>query len=237
MDLRVGTSGYSFKEWRGTFYPENIAADEMLQFYAGKLPAVEINNTFYRLPRKNVLENWAGQVPNSFRFALKASRRITHLKRLKNAQDETKYLLETTAILGPRLGVLLFQLPPNLQKDTGRLETFLDTLSPGTKAAFEFRHASWLDEEVFDTLRARGCALVLADDDARDEPALTRTAEWGYLRLRRSDYSEDDLSSWVARIHSQGWTEAFVFFKHEEGGNSPSVAARFIEAAGKGGKG
>jgi uncharacterized protein YecE (DUF72 family) len=236
MELLVGTSGYSFKEWKGSFYPEKIASDEMLSFYAEKLPAVEINNTFYRLPRKSVLETWAGQVPEGFRFALKASRRITHMKRLKNAEDETRYLLETTETLGDRLGVILFQLPPNLRKDHARLKAFLDILPASTRAAFEFRQETWFDDEVYDSLRSHNRALCLADDDDREEPALTRTADWGYLRLRRSTYSDDKLRSWAERIRSQGWNQAFVFFKHEEGGTGPSVAARFIDVARKIGK-
>ena len=185
MRFSVGTSGYSYKEWKGHFYPEDLAADQMLRFYATKLPAVEINNTFYRLPKASVLENWAEQVPGDFRFALKASRRITHLKRLKEADEETDYLLRTVQTLGDRLGVILFQLPPYLKKDLPRLQQFLELLDDTTRAAFEFRDESWFDDEVFDALRQHGCALCLSDVDDEPAPELVSTAGWGYFRLRR----------------------------------------------------
>jgi uncharacterized protein YecE (DUF72 family) len=230
--LHVGTSGYSYKEWKGPFYPENLAARDMLSYYAERLPAVEINNTFYRLPRASVLESWRDQVPEGFRFAIKASRRITHLKRLKGADDETRYLLRVTESLGDRLGVLLFQLPPNLRKDLPRLEAFLALLPQGTRAAFEFRHESWLDDEVQSCLRARDCALVAVDGDAPEGSGeLPSTATWGYLRLRRPAYARADLASWAGRIRSQRWDEAFVFFKHEDAGAGPGLAATFLEVA------
>src|SRR5215470_10277701 len=161
MELHVGTSGYSYKEWKGNFYPEDLPAKEMLSYYSRKLPAVEINNTFYRLPQPTMIENWKAQVPESFRFSIKATQRITHIKRLKNAADETRYLLETASLLKERLGVVLFQLPPNMKKDAGRLKDFLSLLSAGSRAAFEFRHESWFDEETFDLLRGHDCALVV----------------------------------------------------------------------------
>ena len=165
MQLRVGTSGYSYKEWKGSFYPEKLKPAEMLGYYAERLPAVEINNTFYRMPKRTVLETWAQQVPESFRFAVKASRRITHFKRLKEVEEETSFLLGNLAVLGERLGVVLFQLPPTLKADLPRLERFLDLLDGGPRAVLEFRHASWLEDDVIDCLRARGVALCLADTD------------------------------------------------------------------------
>jgi len=227
MDLHVGTSGYSYKGWKGTFYPERIAAGDMLRFYATQLAAVEINNTFYRLPKAEVLAGWCEQVPADFRFTLKASRRITHNKRLKDADDETAYLLRTTATLGTRLGTLLFQLPPNLRKDLSRLERFLDLLPAATPAAFEFRHPSWLDDDVLDALRGRRRALCIADMDETDDTPLIDTAGWGYLRLRRPGYTPDELRTWMKQLQAQPWSHAFVFFKHEDAGVGPKLAASF----------
>ncbi len=231
MKLNVGTSGYSYKGWKGSFYPERIPAKEMLGFYASRLLAVEINNTFYRLPKVGVLETWAGQVPADFRFAIKASRRITHFKRLKDVGDEIGFLLQTTQALGDRLGVLLFQLPPNLPCDLPRLEAFLELLPAGTSAAFEFRHASWSDVAVHELLRRRDCALVAVDAGDVESAELVATASWGYLRLRRPGYNRADLADWARRIRSQGWEEAFVFFKHEDEGAGPRLAAEFVEVA------
>src|SRR5216683_4317133 len=165
MKLHVGTSGYSYKEWKGNFYPEDLPAKEMLSYYSRRLPAVEINNTFYRLPQPSMIENWKAQVPAQFRFSIKATQRITHIKRLNNVADETKYLLETAALLEERLGVVLFQLPPNMKKDADRLKTFLDLLPADTRAAFEFRHETWFDDETFDLLRGKDCTLVVSDTD------------------------------------------------------------------------
>jgi uncharacterized protein YecE (DUF72 family) len=232
MKLRVGTSGYSYKEWKGSFYPDDLAASDMLGYYATKLPSVEINNTFYRLPRASVLETWAGSVPTEFRFAIKASRRITHLKRLKGADDETGYLQETLGTLGDKLGVVLFQLPPNLKQDLERLTTFVELLTPETRAVFEFRHPSWFGEETYGLLRERRCALCLADVDDEPAPELVPTAPWGYLRLRRSSYTPDELMQWVGRIKDQGWEETYVFFKHEEGASGPALAGQFLDLAG-----
>ena len=231
MQFYVGTSGFSYREWKGSFYPRDLPAQEMLRFYATNLPAVEINNTFYRLPRTSALQSWAEQVPDRFRFAIKASRRITHLKRLKGAEVETAYLLQTLEVLGPRLGVILFQLPPNLKKDVGRLREFQELLPESAHAAFEFRHSSWLDAEVMETLRARGSVWCVSDTD-ESEGALVDGSSWGYLRLRRSAYGEGDLARWVERVRAMGWEQAFVFFKHEDGAVGPRLACRFLELAG-----
>jgi uncharacterized protein YecE (DUF72 family) len=204
----------------------------MLKSYAERLPAVEINNTFYRLPSARILEGWAEQVPADFRFAIKASRRITHLKRLKDVGDETAYLLRTVHVLGPRLGVVLFQIPPYMKKDLGRLSAFLDTLTVGTRAAFEFRDPSWLDADVLACLRERGCAVCASDDEGEPEPRLHDTARFGYLRLRREKYADEDLSRWIKALEGMGWEEAFVFFKHEDAGAGPALALRFLELAG-----
>jgi uncharacterized protein YecE (DUF72 family) len=231
MKLHVGTSGYSYKEWKGNFYPEDLPAKEMLAYYSQQLPAVEINNTFYRLPQPGMIENWKAQVPARFRFSIKASQRITHIKRINNVAEETKYLLETCALLEKRLGVVLFQLPPNLKKDTERLTKFLELLPPEARAAFEFRHESWFDDEVFGLLRNRDCALVVSDTDEKPLTEIISTARWGYLRLRRTVYEENDLAAWLKRVQEQKWKDAFVFFKHEDEGTGPKLAARFLELA------
>ena len=231
MQLHVGTSGYSYKEWKGSFYPEDLAAKQMLTWYGERLNGVEINNTFYRLPKASVLESWASQVPETFRFSIKASRRITHFTRLKaEAAEPLEYLLTTLETLGERLGVVLFQMPPNLKKDAERLAAFLEMLPPGTPAAFEFRHDSWKDDEVADLVRARGMALVCADTEEPDEDEpIVSTADWGYLRLRRPGYEREDLERWAARVRETGWKRAFVFFKHEDEGAGPRLAAEFRE--------
>lgn len=232
MKLRVGTSGFAYKEWKGSFYPDRIKAEDMLRFYGERFGTVEINNTFYRMPSTSVLERWAGEVPRDFSFVLKASRRITHEKRLQNVEDSVLHLLETATVLGDKLGPVLYQLPPNMKKDVERLRAFLEALPRRPAAAFEFRHPSWYDDEVLDSLRARDAALCLADtDDGEDAPPVA-TARWGYLRLRRAAYGEAELETWGERIRGLGWDEAFVFFKHEEAGTGPKLAARFIELAG-----
>jgi len=231
MKLHVGTSGYSYKEWKGNFYPEDLPAKEMLSYYAKRLPAVEINNTFYRLPQASMIEKWKEQVPARFRFSIKATQRITHIKRLNNAVDETRYLLQTAGLLEERLGVVLFQLPPNMKKDIERLKTFLGLLQSDARAAFEFRHETWFDDEVFALLRERDCALVVSDTDEKPINQIINTAKWGYLRLRRTLYEKSDLAEWMKRVTGQKWEDAFVFFKHEDEGTGPRLAAEFLEMA------
>ena len=231
MKLWVGTSGFSYKEWKGRFYPEDLPDREMLSYYSRCLPAVEINNTFYRLPRAEMLQTWSEQTPETFRFVLKASQRITHKKRLKEAEDETHYLFETAQGLGERLGVIFFQLPPYLRKDVARLEAFLQILPEPRRAAFEFRHESWFDQEVYDCLAAHGSALCLADTEKNDAPELVATSDWGYLRLRREAYDDAELTAWVERVKGQNWRAAYVFFKHEDESAGPKLAQRFLELA------
>lgn len=233
MIIRVGTSGYSYKEWKGTFYPEKLKADQMLAFYAGRFSTVEINNTFYRMPKAELLQAWAEDVAGNpaFVFVLKAPQRITHVKRLQaTAAEDVEHFVTTAATLGPRLGPLLFQLPPNQRKDAPRLRAFLTLLPGGARAAFEFRHESWFDEEIYDLLRAAQAALVVSDtDDTPPEgPPLVAASDWGYLRLRRTDYDEAALERWATRVRAQPWRETFVFFKHEDEGKGPQLAARFI---------
>jgi uncharacterized protein YecE (DUF72 family) len=231
MNLYAGTSGYSYKEWKGNFYPQKLPAAQMLRHYAQRLPAVEINNTFYRLPTASVLDSWREQVPPSFRFAIKAPRRITHIKRLKQAQDETTYLLRTLETLGTRLGVILFQLPPYLHKDLMCLQAFLDLLPDRTPAAFEFRAQSWFDDSVFQLLRARDFPLCIADTDETQPGAIVATASWGYLRLRRAQYEDAELANWLRQIRAQPWKRAYAFFKHEDEGIGPKLAAEFLRLA------
>jgi uncharacterized protein YecE (DUF72 family) len=227
MKLYAGTSGYSYKEWKGDFYPEKIAADQMLSFYSTKLPAVEINNTFYRLPKRELIELWSSQVPPEFRFVIKAAQKITHMRRLKGAGDETSYLMDTVSALEDKLGVVFFQLPPNFKKDTERLGAFLEELPEGTRIAFEFRHATWFDDEVYALLRSHNVALCLADTDEELEVPLVSTADWGYMRLRRPEYPPAELSRWRQWVESQQWNTAFVFFKHEAA-EGPKMAMDFL---------
>lgn len=229
MEWYVGTSGFSYKEWKGNFYPEKIPAKEMLSYYATRLKAVEINNTFYRLPKRELLEGWAEQVPEPFRFSIKASRRITHFKRLKEPYDETDYLVETVGALGERLGVVLFQLPPHSKRDDDRLAAFVANLPDGFPATFEFRHESWNDPAVHDILRAKNCALCIAEADDDEPVDCVGTADWGYLRLRKTSYAEKELESWRDRARDLGWKHAFVFFKHEDEGTGPKLAELFLE--------
>ena len=236
MRLSVGTSGYSYKEWKGPFYPEKLAAKDMLGWYAERLPAVEINNTFYRMPKRSVLENWAEQVPEDFRFSVKASRRITHFKRLKDAGDELGFLVENLAALGERLGVVLFQLPPNMKADEERLAAFQSLLPEDLPVAFEFRHDSWNSSSVLDRLRERGHALVQSDTEETPADEIVTTAPHCYLRLRRSDYERADLADWIARIRAESPEEAFVFFKHEDEGAGPRMASEFLEVAERSGR-
>jgi len=203
----------------------------MLHFYGERFRSVEINNTFYRLPKASVLEAWANEVPADFRFVLKASQRITHMQRLKDTGDLVAYLLKVAVALKERLGPLLFQLPPYLKKDSGRLREFLALLPSDRLSAFEFRHESWLDQEVFDLLREHRVALCIAEAEEGLEIPFVSTTDWGYLRLRRPDYGDAELKAWVKRLRDQNWKDAFIFFKHEEEGMGPKMAKRFLELA------
>jgi uncharacterized protein YecE (DUF72 family) len=229
--IRAGTSGYSFPEWKGSFYPETMAAKDMLRFYAERLPTVEINNTFYRLPKANVLESWAREVPDDFRFALKCSQFITHIKRLKEPAAALDLLYRVTAALGPKLGPSLFQLPPNFPKDPERFAAFLAAMPDKRRVAIEFRHASWFDDEVFGLMRAAGVALCVADTGEEPAAPLVATTDWGYLRLRREPTTDKDLKTWIKRIREQPWTDAYVFLKHEEGALGAKLAARMMKLA------
>ena len=228
MQTLVGTSGFSYAPWRGSFYPEKLPTDRMLAFYAERLPAVEINNTFYRMPNREMLEKWAAETPDGFQFALKSPRRITHERKLAGVGDDLARLHQAAAALGAKLGPILFQLPPFSRKDLPRLVDFLALLPAGMRAAVEFRHASWFDADVYEALRARDAALCIAESEDLATP-LEATASWGYLRLRRQDYADAELDAWAAKLRAQPWSTAYVFFKHEDEGRGPALAAGLRE--------
>ena len=232
MSLYVGTSGYAYKPWKGPFYPADLADAGMLRYYGERFGAVEINNTFYRMPKTVVVEGWRDEVPPGFRFVLKASQRITHYQRLKDAGDTVGYLLRAAGVLGERLGALLFQLPANLKKDVPRLREFLALLPETQRAAFEFRHPSWFDDEVFGMMRDHQAALCIAEAEDDLEVPFVSTAEWGYLRLRLPGYADAELAAWIERVRGEGWKDAFVFFKHEDEARGPVLATRFLQLAG-----
>jgi uncharacterized protein YecE (DUF72 family) len=232
MRVLVGTSGWSYKEWKGSFYPAKLPQADMLSFYASRFTTVEVNNSFYRMPSDKVLADWAGQVPSNFRFVVKASRRVTHNRRLADTDGSLEYFLRAVTSLGERLGPTLFQLPPTFKKDTARLRDFLARLPRRWRAALEFRHRSWFDDEVYDLLRSRDVPFVVVDQDESEGAGapLIATATWGYLRLRRSSYAHPDLQRWADRIRRSEWTEVFVFLKHEDGSpQGPGTAEEFKE--------
>jgi uncharacterized protein YecE (DUF72 family) len=234
MKLRVGTSGYSYKEWKGIFYPDDLPAAKMLPYYAERFDSVEINNTFYRMPDEKTVTNWARQVPEGFTFIIKAPQRITHQKKLAGTEDDVRHLFDVAALLGDKLGPVLFQLPPFARKDAGKLRDFVAALPADRKVVFEFRHASWCDDEIYGILRDRDIALCLADtDEVTDRDALVvPTASWGYLRLRRTEYTRDDLAEWAGRVTRQPWSEAYVAFKHEDEAKGPRFAVDFLAVVG-----
>ena len=230
-----GTSGYSYKEWRGAFYPPELHPDEWLSYYASRLLAVEINNTFYRMPRSHVVETWRDSVPDGFRFVIKASRRITHQKRLKDTDEPMEFLLSRAEILGPKLGALLFQLPPDMAVNVERFKQFQDQLPDGLPVAFEFRHPSWAVAEVLALLSERGHALVVTHDDS--SPGTAAQSAWLngpllYLRLRGSSYTPAALARWREKVLSSGADSAFVFFKHEDAGGGARMAEAFLAREG-----
>ncbi|BAU46881.1 hypothetical protein SVA_0299 [Sulfurifustis variabilis] len=226
MTPHVGTSGYSYAAWKGRFYPPRLPAADMLGYYAERFDTVEINASFYRFPSVEMLDGWAARVPGDFAFAFKAPRRITHDYRLGKPEDARAFM-ERVGRLGPRFAAALFQLPPSFHRDLPRLEGVLAALPRGARAAFEFRHVSWLDEAVYVLLEAHNAALCLADVDDAETPPLAATADWGYLRLRRADYSEAALADWARRVRGQGWAQAYVYFKHEDEARGPEYARRF----------
>ncbi len=231
MQLWAGASGYSYKEWQGSFYPDRIKPGDMLMFYSGRLPTVEINNTFYRMPKTAVLEAWRAATPQRFRFAIKASRRITHDARLKAdaAAEPVAWLYRTLEALGDKRGPVLFQLPPFLKKDLTRLGEFLQVLPADHRAAFEFRDRSWFDDDVYAALKTAGAALCVSEREDQAPPPLVETAPWGYVRLRLEAYSDADLAQWAARLAASAWTDAHVYFMHEP--TAPGYAQKLLQLA------
>jgi uncharacterized protein YecE (DUF72 family) len=227
MRVLVGTSGYSYKEWKGNFYPEGMPAHEFLRFYSEHFSTVEVNNTFYRMPTAKLLAGWASEVPAQFAFAVKAPQRITHIAKLKNATETVDVFVRTVRELASRLGPLLFQLPPSLRKDVPRLTEFLEQLPADVRVAFEFRHPSWFDDDVWTALRHHRAALCVAEGEALESP-LAATTDWGYVRLRRDDYPDAVLEEWAKRIRAQPWGDVFVYLKHDAG-NAPSFAKRLVD--------
>jgi uncharacterized protein YecE (DUF72 family) len=240
MDLRIGTSGWNYTEWKGSFYPSDMKPAGMLAYYAERFSTVEVNNTFYRMPAAKVVGGWAATVSGRFTFVLKAPQRITHFGRLRDVDDPVRFFCDTARLLGDKLGPLLFQLPPNFKVDAGRLADLLALLPPDLRAAFEFRNASWFSDEVYTRLAGRNAALCIADNDDGATPAVA-TADWGYLRLRATGYADDDLRGWLATMRRIGprWRDAFVFFKHEDKGTGPALAQRLaaLTAEAGGGRG
>jgi uncharacterized protein YecE (DUF72 family) len=229
--LLAGASGYSFKEWKGTFYPQDMKPEGMLAWYAARLPTVEINNTFYQMPKVTVLENWSRATPDSFRFAIKASRRITHMARLKadSAADSVSFLYKNLAALGAKRGPVLFQLPPFMKKDLPRLEEFLKLLPQDHGAAFEFRNDTWFSDDVYGALEAAGASLCHSEREDNAPPPLVETAPFGYVRLRLETYSEADLRQWAERLAATGWREIFAYFMHEP--TAPGYASGLMAAS------
>jgi len=232
MRAIVGTSGYSYKEWKGSFYPADLPAAKMLPFYASHFGTVEINATFYRMPEEKTLAKWAGEVPDDFTFVLKAPQRITHQKKLTAADADVRHFLDVAGVLGPKLGPLLFQLPPYFRKDTEKLRGLLTLIPRERRVALEVRHESWVADDVLEVLREHDAALCLSDTDEVADPdsLLVPTASWGYLRLRRTEYPGDALADGARRVEAQPWSEAYVFFKHEDEGKGPAFAKRFLSA-------
>jgi uncharacterized protein YecE (DUF72 family) len=231
--IHVGTSGYNYPEWKGTFYPSDLPAAKMLPYYAERFSTVEINYTFYRMPTAKLVSGWAAQVPADFRFTLKAPRRITHDRKLRDVADPLRAFCDAAAELGPRLGALLFQLPPTFKKDLSALDDFLAALPPRVCGAFEFRHDSWLDDEVYARLRDRNLALCVADSEKRKTPVMT-TADYAYLRLRDEGYQAEDIAAWAETIRdlSTRCTDVFVYFKHEDEGKGPEFGRMLKERLG-----
>lgn len=231
MRFWVGTSGYNYPEWKGSFYPEKLPAAKMLPYYAERLATVEINYTFYRVPNQKILAGWDRQTPPGFRLTLKAPKRITHIAKLHDCAQLLQYFLKTAATLGPKLGAILFQLPPYFAKNLTVLDEFLRLMPAATCAAFEFRHVSWMDTEVFARLRAAQLALCVADSEKFSTP-VEITAPYAYFRLRDEGYTTEDLKRWaeVIRESTAHCSDVFVYFKHEEAGKGPEFARLLLAA-------
>lgn len=234
MNLWIGTSGFQYPEWKGTFYPEDLPAAKMLPFYAERFSSTEVNYTFRRIPSAKTIEGWSKTTPEKFKFSLKAPQKVTHFAKLRNCADTLRYFHQVTSGLGEKLGAVLFQLPPSFKKDAPLLGSFLDEVPDGMRAAFEFRHASWFDDAVFALLKKRNTALCIADSAKLSTPVVA-TADYGYFRLRREDYVTSDVDRWAKVVAAQQgkWSEAFIYFKHEESGISPKLANEMLKLLGE----
>ena len=230
MNLWIGTSGFQYAEWKGTFYPEDLPAAKMLPFYAERFSTTEVNYTFHRIPSAKTIDGWCKATPEKFKFSLKAPQKVTHFAKLRNCGDTVRYFYQVIADLERKLGPVLFQLPPGLKKDAALLGAFLEDFPAGARAAFEFRHASWFDDEVCALLRSKNLALCIADSEKLSTPVVA-TADYGYLRLRREDYADADVDRWsgVIKLHAERWSDAFVYFKHEESGIGPKLAVQMVQ--------
>lgn len=227
MRVRVGTSGFSYKEWKGSFYPQRLPNAKMLRFYGERFDTVEINNTFYRMPNPGVLEGWLSEVGEDFSFVLKASQRITHhKKKIEEVAATTKEFFDTAKTMGVRLGPVLVQLPPYLEKDLPRLTAFFDLVPKDMRVALEVGSPTWFEDDFYALLRERGASLCIVDDPKKRTPFVATTS-WGYLRLRETAYKKAALAAWADKVTSQAWNEAYVFFKHEDEGTGPRLGAAF----------
>lgn len=233
MNLWIGTSGFQYAEWKGTFYPEKMPAAKMLPYYAERLSTTEINYSFYRIPSAKTIEGWYQATPARFKFSLKAPQKVTHWAKLRNCGDTLRFFHQVITDLEAKLGPVLFQLPPTLKKDAALLEAFLVDIPEGMRCAFEFRDLSWFDDEIFALLRAKNLALCIADSEKLATPDVA-TADYGYLRLRREDYQDADVVRWAEAVKARAnaWSDAFVYFKHEESGIGPKLAMRMMELLG-----
>jgi uncharacterized protein YecE (DUF72 family) len=234
MNIWVGTSGFQYSEWKGTFYPEDLSTAKMLPYYAERLSTTEINYTFRRIPSAKTIQGWWNATPERFKFSLKAPQKVTHFAKLRNCGDTLRYFYQIISDLEAKLGVVLFQLPPAFKKDAPLLTAFLDDFPPGMRATFEFRHASWFDDEIFALLKSKNIALCIAESENLAAP-IVATADYGYLRLRREDYQASDVARWAEAIRAQteSWSDAFVYFKHEESGIGPKLATQLREILGE----
>jgi uncharacterized protein YecE (DUF72 family) len=227
--ILVGTSGFAYKEWKGSFYPDELPAKKYLSYYAGQFRTTEINNTFYRMPTTKLCEGWRSEVPDDFSFTLKLSQRITHFKRLKNVDDEMSFFLESAAVLKEKLGPILVQLPPNFKKDIELLEEFLAKFASKGKLAFEFRHESWFSDDLYDLLREYRTTLGVVEKEEGEGPEAPRevTGSFVYMRLRKGDYTQDEMHDWATWIRSQS-VPVYCYLKHDE--RAPALAKQLLEA-------
>jgi uncharacterized protein YecE (DUF72 family) len=229
MNLWIGTSGFQYAEWKGTFYPQDLSTAKMLPYYAERFSSTEINYTFHRIPSAKTIDGWCKATPERFKFSLKAPQKVTHFAKLRNCGDTLRYFHQVICDLEKKLGVVLFQLPPGLKKDAALLAEFLSDFPHGMRAAFEFRHESWFGDDTFELLKSKNVALCIADSEKLTTPVVA-TADYGYLRLRREDYEEADVARWTDTIREKAneWSDAFVYFKHEESGIGPKLATQML---------